>query len=169
MENVSFKHWIVAGALSGVVIGILLPFLLLFLSLFIYTHIPLLKDIYPFLGKSFLSNIFLGVIIGIILSFMYRSPIKERLHKCLIVSIVIVVLMAFLSLFYWVSWQKEFLLIPFTFIAEVYVSIWMFVGYSFGGGLFGMASIFAFLFIIGASFGFLINYFINRMERKASK
>ena len=160
MENISFKQWITAGALSGLIIGILV-FCLLYC---IYIGISL-RNISFFLTSSLVSNVFLGVIIGIILFFVYNKVyLKRTLFKCLLISIVTVVLMFLLSYYFFYlylnKWEDLWIssLIPFSSV--VYINI-------------TMIHLLPVLWIgppllTGAAFGFLINYFINRMERKAS-
>ena len=160
MENISLKQWIVAGTLSGVVVG-----LLLFLILsFIFLNIPFWHPI--FIWEIFYNSLFFGIIIGIIL-FLGSDKLSggRRLPKYLFVAIVTSALMAVFSLFFyelffsvyegstWLPW-----LIPFISIGHLYLGMFYF-------GFFGF---FIYPLSTGTAFGFLINYFITRMERKVS-
>ena len=166
MENVSLKQWIVAGILSGIVVGILVLILLSFIS----SGVPLGHPI--FIWDVFFSSVFLGLIIGIILFFMYNKlPGKKRLSKCLLISIVTVMLMIFFSFyfyaFYFDVWEGVSgipWLIPFVAIGHLHLGM--------SHLLFEKGFLFLWVLpslLIGAAFGFLINYFISRMERKKSK
>jgi len=163
MENISLKQWIVAGTLSGAIIGIIIFLIITFIS----SGVPFLDPI--FIWDVFFSSVFLGLIIGMILFLVYNKlPVKRSLSKCLLISIVSMMLITILS-FYFYAFHFELLknfwiarLIPFFAIGEIYLLIGYF-SESFGN--------FAYLpfILIGVAFGFLINYFINRMERKASE
>lgn len=162
MENVSFKHWIVAGALSGVVIGILILILLSSISSGVpFGHLIFIWDV-------FYSSIFLGLIIGIILLFVYdKLPCKKRSSKCLLTSIATVILMVVFSFsfyyFYFSNvWKGSLIawLIPFIPIGHILMGMIH---------IFGLFGLIIYPLSIGTAFGLLINYFINRMERKASK
>jgi len=144
MENVSLKQWITAGALSGVVTGILV----FFLQLPFVSDVSL-KEISFLLILSLINYIFCGLIAGIILFFVYdKLPLKKRLWKCLIISIILVLLMFFIFAY----------LEPF-FIAEFYLKML----YVFS--VFVPIPFVPFL-LIGVTLGFVINDIINRMEKK---
>lgn len=159
MENISFKQWIVAGVLSGVVIGILILILLFSISFGVpFGHLLFIWDV-------FYSSIFLGLIIGIILFFVYdKLPCKKRSSKCLLASIVTMILMVVFSFsfyyFYFSNvWKGSLIawLIPFIPIGHILMGmIYIF-------DLFGLI---VYPLLIGAAFGLLINYFITKMERK---
>jgi len=174
MENISLKQWIVAGIKSGIIIG----FLFFFLSFLTYTDISL-KNISFLFTSSFVSDIFLGVIIGIILFFLFNKlspynklPSKIKLLDCLFVSVPTVILIVVFSFLIFTSyldkWENLWTssLIPFS--AIVYINLT--VGYWFYGIIPGIGGLVLFnSLLIGITFGLLINYFINRTERKMRK
>ena len=188
MGNISLKQWIVAGALSGVVIGILV---------FIILSLLLMSSPYPLEGPlalyensfgfilTLFSYLFLGVITGIVLFFMYdRLPLKGRSPKCLLIcSITVVIVGIFLFLLFYIEIVGEvFFIVLIPLFSPIYLSHTL-IGKFFLGSYFYSLDFLArplkflitILFfalipslLIGIAFGFIINYFITKMERKAS-
>jgi len=159
MENISLKQWIIAGTLSGTIIGVIFFFTFTFIfrgTSFLY---PL------FIWDAFFGHIFLGIVIGTILFLVNDKFLKKKLSKCLIVSILSIIVISLLSIYFYAHicfGPTESLLVHLIPLFPVAI-ISLATAYYFG-------VLWPFLyFFIGIAFGFLINYFINRIERKTSE
>ena len=175
MENITLKQWVIAGTLSGAIIGIPLS---LNIYLQIYDSDIFSSAILIFFIGSLLIDIFLGLVIGVILFFLrniFLSPIL-RWIKYVIVSMVI-------NAFPFLSWGlivsvkfdgNPYAIITSPFFGPLGQILWIqsiqSLNYYYFSGYFLIEDWrITTCIIIGVIFGFLIHFFITRMEQKALK
>ena len=176
MENISLKQWIIAGAFSGVVVGTLVFFTVTLRYLF--EGYRIFSTYFHTFFNSFLYYVFSGIIIGIILYFI-RDKLKQRkLLKCLLVSIgiifglFVILLVVFPHRIFFID-SIPFSLVNLTpyfvygaiagIIYLLFSSLFVFPTFEL---FFMIFAPFILAFLISIAFGFLINYFVNRIEKK---
>lgn len=166
MENISLKQWIVAGVLSGAIIG--LPFTLICGSLTSASLLPLLfkKDFYSFIILALISYTFIGLITGTILFFIRNMFLKARPLRCVVIATVVNFLAPMIMYPVLPSSQLGWILLfPSGQISWLVGAI---LSQLIPEMIWGVAFPLS-LILLGIGYGFLIHFFIERMERKASK
>jgi len=173
MKKNSFKNWILAGALSG------LTFYLIVLLIYCLSDFSeggwkyVIEGVILYLRGGLLTYIIIGSLIGLILSFLKsRSLLKSVLVAMGInllgsIFIPVIVVSVFLG-FWYVIEGAPLLYSPLGSVFELLGAICDRFGI-FSKSLVPLILLISADVISGVIFGVLINYFISRMERKASK